>query len=169
VHRTQTAPGHTDTTSRLRNRDRTARPAVPRAVTETERVRRQARKQPHIAATALITKGRWVQGDGLQLVARVWCDTIGQPAARKACEFLSIEPPADDGSSTGRLRDALVAWLTDGGDPARLLVALAGGEVETASRQADPLPGHTKADASAMWLALLTGHGGYVSEGHDLP
>ena len=50
-----------------------------------------------------------------------------------------------------------------------MLVALAGGELETASRQADPLPGHSKADASAMWLDLLTRHGGYTSDGHDLP
>jgi hypothetical protein len=107
----------------------------------------------------MVTKGRWAKGEGLQLVARVWCDTIGQHAARKACEFLSIELSTDDGSSTGRVRDALVAWLTDGRDPARLLIALAGGEVETASRQADPLTDHPKADASAMWLALLTGHG----------
>jgi ParB/RepB/Spo0J family partition protein len=144
-------------------------PQSPAAVNETERAHRQARKQRHTAATAMVAKGRWSKGDGLQVVARVWCDTIGQPAARKACEFLSIELSADDGSSTGRVRDALVAWLTDGGEPARLLVALAGGELETASRQADPLPAYTKADASAMWLALLTGHGGYVSEGHDLP
>jgi ParB/RepB/Spo0J family partition protein len=144
-------------------------PQSPAAVNESDSAHRQARKQRHIAATAMVTKGRWPKGGGLGLVARVWCDTIGQHAARKACEFLSIELPAEDGSSTYRVRDALVGWLTDGGDPARLLVALAGGELETASRQADPLPGHTKADASAMWLALLTGHGGYVSEGHDLP
>jgi hypothetical protein len=139
-------------------------PQSPAAVNETERAHRQGRKRRHIAATAMVAKGRWSKSDGWQLVARVWCDTIGQHAARKACEFLTI-----DGSSTCRVRDALVGWLTDGGDPARLLVALAGGELETASRQADPLPGHTKADASAMWLALLTGHGGYVSAGHDLP
>jgi ParB/RepB/Spo0J family partition protein len=144
-------------------------PQSPAAMNETERAHRRDRKQRHIAATAMVAKGRWSKGDGLQLVARVWCDTIGQYAARKACEFLSIDLPADDGSTTCRVRDSLVAWLTDGGDPARLLVALAGGELETASRQADPLPAYTKADASAMWLALLTGHGGYVSEGHDLP
>lgn len=138
------------------------------AINETERACRQARKSRHAAAVPLLAKARYAKGEGLQLAARVWCETIGQHAANKACEFLGVETTSEESNTFGP-RDRLVGWLDNGGDPARLLVAFAGAELETFTRQADPLPGNTKADASALWLDLLVRYGGYTADGFDLP
>ncbi len=62
----------------------------------------------------------------------------------------------------------LAGWLDGGGDPARLLAALAGAALETTGRQIDPLPADTPAGGSERWLELLAGHGGYDSDGGDL-
>lgn len=130
----------------------------------TDQARRQARKVRHAAAGSMLGKGRIPKADALDLAARVWADSIGQHAAAKTVEFLALPPD----STTGQ-RALLVGWLDGGGDPARLLCALAAAELETWGSQIDPLPGHTKAEASRRWLEILTRHGAYISQGHDLP
>ena len=142
-------------------------PRSQAATDEGDKARRQARRNRHVAATALLAKARVPKADGLDLAARVWADTIGQHAATKAIEFLAIDS-TDDTGTTSR-RNALIDWLDNGGDPTRLLTALAAAELETWGRQVDPLPDGSKAEASHRWLDLLTRHGGYTTEGHDLP
>jgi len=135
------------------------------AQSDTDKAHKLARKMRHDAAVAALGKGRLPKGPLLDLAARVLTDSVGQPAVTKAIEFLAIET---DNDTTGQQRSELTGWLDAGGDPTRLLVALAGAELETYGRQIDPLPGHTQADASARWLDLLATHGNYTPEGHDL-
>ena len=113
-----------------------------------------------------LAKARLPKGDVLALAARAWADSAGQLTATKAVEFLAIDPLSGDQADGPRAR--LAAWLDEDGDPARLLAALAGAELETYGRQSDPLPGNAKADTSQRWLDLLTRHGGYTSKGLDL-
>ncbi|WP_051062982.1 ParB/RepB/Spo0J family partition protein [Ilumatobacter nonamiensis] len=160
-----------------RHRSTTTRPAASeiaiekpgaqskQAQTEADKARKLARQTRHDAAAVALAKGRLPKGTLLDLAARVLIDSVGQPAVTKAAEFLAIDPAE---KADGRQRSDLTAWLDAVGDPTRLLAALAGAELETYGRQTDPLPGHTHADNSGRWLDLLTAHGGYMSEGHDL-
>lgn len=160
-----------------RHRSTTTRPAASDIATEkpgpqskqaqsdADKAHKLARELRHGAAAVALAKGRLPKGPLLDLAARVLIDSVGQPAVTKATEFLAIDATEN---ANGRQRSELIGWLDAGGDPTRLLVALAGAELETYGRQIDPLPGHTHAESSGRWLDLLTAHGGYTSEGPDL-
>lgn len=136
-------------------------------ISENERARKTARKARHAAATAMLTAGRWPKADAITLAARVQIITAGALATKKACEFLSIDTPAVEHYVGGG--EHLAAWLDNGGDPIRLLTALAAAELETYGRQVDPLPAGSRWEAAShQWLDLLTSRGGYTSDGHDL-
>jgi ParB/RepB/Spo0J family partition protein len=140
-------------------------PTSPTAINELDRARKAARKARAETATALLSGGRTPKTEAVILAALVWCQTAGSLALAKACEFLAVEPDTTDGFWDRSA--ALSSWLDDGGDPHRLLVALTGGEIETRSRQVDPLPSSGGwVQASQRWLDLLTARG-YVPEGHD--
>lgn len=134
------------------------------SVNEQDRARKAARKARAETATALLSGGRTPKTEAVVLAALVWCQTAGSLALTKACEFLSIETTDGGWGRTALLQ----SWLDDGGDPHKLLVALAAGEIETYGRQVDPLPSSPGwAQASQRWLDLLTSRG-YEPEGHDL-
>jgi ParB-like chromosome segregation protein Spo0J len=139
-------------------------PTSTPAVNEENQARKAARVARADAATTLLN-GRVPKTEAVRLAAYTSVLTAGSLATKKAAELLSIDTATTDSCTTG-----LHAWLDDGGDPHKLLIALAAGAIETYGKQADLLPAsYGWQHVSAQWLDLLTTRAGYENVGHDLP